>query len=104
MQRIAFKMKLFEGAEAEYKKRHDALWPELQSLLQEVGIHDYAIFLDESTNSLFGVLKAEDPEKLDNLPQHPVMQRWWQYMSDLMETNLDHSPVQTPLKEVFYLP
>jgi L-rhamnose mutarotase len=104
MQRIAFKMKLFEGAETEYKKRHDAIWPELELLLTETGIHDYSIFLDESTNSLFAVLKAEDPGKLDNLPQHPVMQRWWQYMSDLMETNPDHSPVQTPLKEVFYLP
>ena len=61
-------------------------------------------FLDETTNSLFGVLKAEDPKLLDNLPAHPVMQRWWEYMGDIMESNPDHSPVQVPLKEVFYLP
>ncbi len=104
MHRIAFKMQLFKGFEEEYKKRHDEIWPELKALLKESGISDYAIFLDETTNSLLGVMKAEDLEKLDNLPQQPVMQRWWQYMSDIMETHPDHSPVQTALKEVFYLP
>lgn len=104
MHHIAFKMQLHKGCEAEYKKRHDEIWPELKQLLKETGISDYVIFLDETTNSLFGVMKADDPTKLDNLPQQPVMQRWWHYMADIMETNPDHSPVQVPLKEVFYLP
>ena len=104
MHRIAFKMKLFPGFEEEYKKRHDELWPELEALLKEAGISDYSIFLDQTTNSLFGVLKATDPKLLDNLPAHPVMQRWWKYMSDIMESNPDNSPVQVPLKEVFFLP
>ena len=104
MHRIAFKMQLFPGFEEEYKKRHDEIWPELHALLKETGISDYSIFLDETTNSLFGVLKAEDPELLNNLPAHPVMQKWWKHMGDIMESNPDNSPVQTPLKEVFYLP
>ena len=104
MHHIAFKMQLFKGFEEEYQRRHSAIWPELQGLLKESGISDYAIFLDETTNSLFGVMKAEDPKKLDNLPQHPVMQRWWKYMADIMETHPDYSPVQIPLKEIFYLP
>lgn len=102
--RIAFKMQLFKGFEEEYKKRHDEIWPELQSLLKETGVSDYSIFLDETTNNLFGILKAEDPKLLDNLPLHPVMQRWWKYMGDIMESNPDHSPVQIQLKEVFYFP
>ena len=104
MHRIAFKMQLFAGCEEEYKKRHDELWPELEQLLKETGINDYSIFLDPTTNSLFGVMKAEDPAKLDNLPSTPVMQKWWKYMGDIMESNPDNSPVQTPLKEVFHLP
>ena len=104
MQIVAFKMKLFPGFEEEYKRRHDELWPELQELLKLTGISEYSIFLDEETNSLFGVLKVTDPKNLDNLPQHKVMQRWWQYMSDIMESNPDNSPVSIPLKEVFYLP
>ncbi len=104
MHRIAFKMKIFSGCEEEYKRRHEQLWPDLQQLLKDAGIHDYSIFFDETTNSLFGVMKAEDKAKLAALPSHPVMQKWWKYMADIMETNADHSPVQTQLKEVFYLP
>ncbi|WP_315817819.1 L-rhamnose mutarotase [Paraflavitalea speifideaquila] len=60
--------------------------------------------LDDSTHSLFGVLTVNDPKALDDLPAHPVMQRWWAYMKDIMETNDDNSPISIPLKEVFYLP
>ena len=73
MQRVAFKMQLFKGQEAEYKKRHDQLWPELESLLKETGIMEYSIFLDEVTGDLFGVLKISDALKLDALPDQPVM-------------------------------
>jgi L-rhamnose mutarotase len=104
MKRVAFKMKLHKGKEAEYKKRHDEIWPELQALLKDTGIVEYSIFLDSTTNSLFGVLKIKDPSLLDKLPAHPVMQRWWKYMADIMDSNPDNSPVSVPLDEVFYLP
>ena len=104
MTRVAFKMQLFADKKEEYKKRHDEIWPELVLLLKETGISEYSIFLDETTNSLFGVLKAEDPAALDNLPSHAVMQKWWKYMGDIMESNPDNSPVSISLQEVFYLP
>lgn len=104
MARVAFKMQLFKGQEAEYRKRHDEIWPELAQLLRKNGISNYSIFLDESTNSLFGVLEATDPSALDRLPENAIMQKWWAYMADIMETNPDKSPISLPLKEVFYLP
>ena len=104
MQRVAFKMKLLKGKEDEYKKRHDEIWPELKSLLKQTGVEEYSIFLDEETNVLFGVLKIEDPMKLDELPNHPIMKKWWSYMKDMMETNEDGSPVSVRMNEVFYLP
>ena len=104
MERIAFKMKLYEGREEEYKKRHDEIWPELKILLKESGVEDYSIFLDEETNILFGVLKIKNALKLDELPDHPVMKNWWAHMKDIMDSNEDNSPVSVPLKEVFYLP
>mgnify|MGYP000952289771 CR=1 FL=1 len=104
MERVAFKMKLFKGQEAEYKRRHSELWPELQVLLQESGIKDYSIFLEENTGDLFGYLTIDDKTKLDKLPGLPVMKKWWAYMKDIMETNPDNSPVSITLQEVFYLP
>jgi L-rhamnose 1-epimerase len=104
MQRVAFKMQLHKGFEAEYRKRHDEIWPELQTLLKQTGVQEYSIFLDPPTGNLFGFLKIDHPIKLDELPLHPVMQKWWAYMKDIMESNPDNSPVSYPLKEVFYLP
>ena len=104
MERVAFKMKLFKGKEAEYKKRHDEIWPELSQLLGRAGIREYSIFLDEETGFLFGFLKIPDRGALDRLPAEPIMKKWWNHMKDIMESNPDDSPVSVPLKEVFYLP
>lgn len=104
MHRIAVKMKLLNGFEDEYQKRHDQIWPELKLLLKQNGINDYSIFLDPETNTLFAVLKVEDTHLLDKLAAEQIMQRWWTHMKDIMEINQDHSPVQIPLKEVFYMP
>ena len=102
--RIAFTMKLHPGKEAEYRRRHDAIWPELAALLKETGIEEYSIFLEEATGVLFGYLRVGDPAKLGLLPAQAVMQKWWDYMKDIMDSNPDHSPVTIALKEVFYLP
>ena len=91
------------GQSEEYQRRHDIIWPELVDLLHETGIRDYSIFLDEETNALFGILEIDQPTRLDDLPNHPVMQRWWAFMADIMETNPNNEPVSLPLREVFYL-
>ncbi|PJJ10663.1 L-rhamnose mutarotase [Flavobacterium sp. 1] len=101
--RNAFKMKLKKGFEAEYKKRHDEIWPELASLLSESGIQDYSIFLDEETLVLFAVQKLSPDFDEAFLPNHPIVKKWWAYMGDIMETNPDNSPLSASLKEVFHL-
>ena len=103
MQRHAFKMFLNPGCTAEYHKRHDEIWPELVKLLQEAGISNYSIHLDEETNTLFGYLERTDHHAMADLPAHPVMKRWWQHMKDIMRTNADGSPVAIPLTEVFFM-
>ena len=103
MQRHAFKMKLKPGVVAEYKKRQDEIWPELSRELRAAGISDYSIFLDEETLTLFAVQKLSDKNSAAALPNSPILRKWWDYMSPLMETYPDNSPVAMPLKEVFHL-
>jgi L-rhamnose mutarotase len=103
MLRIAFKMKLNKHGEEEYKRRHEAIWPELKTLLKKAGIKDYSIFLDEQTNSLFAYLTVKDADRLGELAQEGIMKKWWSHMADIMETNQDNSPVSIFLTEVFYL-
>ena len=103
MKRHAFKMKLKPGCESEYRRRHDEIWPELADAIRKSGISDYSIFLDDETLTLFAVQKMEGPDSGMDLPNHPVVRKWWSYMADLMEVYPDNSPVCNPLKEVFYL-
>ncbi|TPP05447.1 L-rhamnose mutarotase [Rhizobium glycinendophyticum] len=103
-ERYAFKMKLNPGMEAEYRKRHDEIWPELVALLHDAGISDYSIHLDPETNILFGVLSRPRDHKMADLPNHPVMKRWWAHMADIMQSNPDNSPVAVDLVPVFHLP
>ena len=103
MQKYAFRMRLNPGREAEYRRRHDAIWPELADLLKAAGVSDYSIHFDRETGLLFGVLWRRDDHGMADLPQHPVMRRWWAHMADIMETNPDNSPVAVPLETVFQL-
>ena len=104
MEKIAFVMQLNPGCEAEYKKRHDEIWPELVDELKQVGIEDYSIFLHPQTLQLFGVLWRKDDHKMAQLPATAVMQRWWAYMGDIMQANPDNSPVASDLPMVFHMP
>jgi L-rhamnose mutarotase len=97
-------MQLNPGCEAEYKRRHDEIWPELVDLLHEAGVSDYSIFLDPDTLTLFGVLLRRPDHGMASLAAQAVMQRWWAHMADLMQTHPDNEPVAVPLVPVFHLP
>lgn len=102
-EKIAFKMQLLPGFEAEYRRRHDAIWPELVDLLHEAGVSDYSIFLDPETLTLFAVLVRRDDHTMDRLPETAVMRRWWAMMRDIMVVHPDGEPVATPLRPVFHM-
>ncbi|MBI9106728.1 MAG: L-rhamnose mutarotase [Spirochaetales bacterium] len=96
-------MKIKPGTAAEYKKRHDEIWPELVGLLKGAGVSDYSIFFDEDTNTLFAVQKVEGEGGSQDLGTNPIIKKWWKYMADIMEVNDDYSPVSILLPEVFYM-
>ncbi|WP_321478713.1 L-rhamnose mutarotase [uncultured Bacteroides sp.] len=101
MKREAFKMYLKPGCEAEYEKRHNAIWPELKKMLSDGGVYDYSIYWDKETNILFACQKVKGDESSQDMGSSPIVQKWWDYMADIMETNPDNSPVSIPLKEIF---
>lgn len=103
-ERYVFRMRLNDGMADEYKRRHDAIWPDLVDLLRDAGVSDYSIHLDEETGHLIGVLTRENDHSMDALRNHPVMQKWWAYMGEIMDTNEDSSPVAVPLTPLFYMP
>jgi L-rhamnose mutarotase len=99
----AFRMQLKPGVVEEYRRRHDEIWPELSEAISAAGIYDYSIFLDEETLSLFAVLKLRDGETSAELPEQPVMKKWWDYMAPLMHVEPGNRPKEWPLVPLFHL-
>ena len=101
--RKSFKMKLIEGRDKEYEKRHNELWPEMEEMIHKYGGENYSIFLDKETNILYGYIEVESNERWSESANTEICKKWWAYMADIMETNPDNSPVSMDLKEVFHL-
>lgn len=99
----AFKMKLKSGCAEEYKKRHDQIWPELKKTISSTGVYDYSIYLDEETMTLFAVQKLKPGNTADTQKDMPIVRKWWDMMTDIMDVNPDNSPICTDLKEVFHM-
>ena len=99
--REAFRMHLKPGCAAEYAKRHRDIWPEVKKKIEESGVYDYSIFLDEETGNLFAFQRTKGDKGSQDLGSEEIIQKWWDYMKDLMDTNPDNSPVSIPLREVF---
>lgn len=103
MIRKAFQMTLYPGNQAEYERRHNPIWPELQAVLRQYGVQTYSIFLDRSTDRLFAYAECESAERWQQIAATEVCQRWWLHMRELMQTNEDNSPLAVELTEVFHL-
>ncbi|MCB1500692.1 MAG: L-rhamnose mutarotase [Bauldia sp.] len=103
METLAFRMKLKPGMEAEYRRRHDAIWPEMLALLRAAGISDYTIFLDRETDALFAVFRCATPDAMASLADDPIERRWNTHMADLLEVNADDSAVVVDLVPLFHM-
>jgi len=103
MKRIAFTMTLRPGAQAEYVRRHNPIWPELQQVLKAHGVSHYSIFLEPQTDRLFAYAVIESEEQWQQIANTEACRRWWAHMEELMLTNPDDSPVALELAEVFHL-
>jgi len=101
--RKAFRMKVHPGHEAEYERRHRPIWEELADTLRSHGVSRYSIFLDPATQDLFAYAEIEDEARWAAIASTDVCRRWWQYMSDIMPSAADNSPLSRELNEVFRL-
>ncbi len=93
------------GMAAEYEKRHNPIWAELEAALKEHGASNYSIFLHEPTGRLFGYVEIEDEAKFARIAETDVCRRWWRYMTEVLECENDCSTKgkEEPLREVFHL-
>lgn len=96
-------MSVNPGAEAEYERRHQPVWPELEAVLLRHGVASYSIFLDPETRLLFAYVECSGEAQWNAVADTPECRRWWHHMRDLMPTGPQDRPVSRDLREVFHI-
>ena len=99
----AFRMRVHPDHVVEYERRHNPIWPELETVLKAHGVGRYFIFLDETTADLFAYAEIESEDRWQAIARTEVCQRWWQSMQALMPSHADGSPESRDLRQVFNL-
>jgi len=93
MPRVAFLLGLKPDADsAAYKRRHDAIWPEMSAALRAAGLRNYGIY--RHGTQLFAHCEVDDWAAAQRyLTENSVKQRWQAYMADLLDVPIDPATV-----------
>ena len=104
MERMAWKGRIRPGKKEEYIRRHNEIWPEMKAVLKEAGVCNYTIFA--SGEELFGYYECSRGVAFAEKAQaeSPVVNRWNEYMKDILEREMDpETGAQPKLEPVFRL-
>jgi len=96
-------MTLHAGSEAEYERRHNPIFADLEQTLLDHGVTSYSIFVDPITRDLFAYVEMESEELWQRIAETDACRHWWRHMRELMVVNPDDSPESRDLREVFHL-
>jgi len=90
MERVGFMLKVKKDRLAEYRLRHQAVWPDMLQALSETGWHNYSLFISED-GIVFGYLETEDfAAALAGMDGTEVNGRWQTEMADFFELDGAH--------------
>jgi L-rhamnose mutarotase len=86
MQRVAFILKVRPEKIDEYKRHHEAVWPDMQDALRRTGWHNYSLFMRDD-GLLFGYFEAEESfaASLAGMAKEEVNARWQAFMAPYFE-------------------
>lgn len=103
MKRIAFVMRVKPGQETEYRRRHEAVWPEMLLALKDAGCSNYSIYM--KGRDLFAYMEVEDFERFKRMmAANADSQRWEEQMRPIMEQAIQpETGFHEVLPEVFHL-
>jgi len=103
MERVGFTMRLLPGQEAEYRRRHAAVWPEMLDALRAAGARHYSIFIHGA--ELFAYLEVDDFDAFRaSMAATEINDRWQAEMASLIDPLTDPATgFHQRLEEVFHL-
>lgn len=105
MERVCFLGRVRAERLAEYRERHERVWPEMLDALRQAGWRSYSLFLTED-GLLVGYLETDDYQAaLHRMAATAVNARWQREMAPYF-TELDGRPPDQGFRriaEVFHL-
>jgi L-rhamnose mutarotase len=105
MTRVGFTLKVKAGLIEEYKRRHEAVWPEMLDALRRTGWRNYTLFM-RPDGTLFGYFETPGSfaDALDGMSAEEVNGRWQREMASFFEGTGGHADtMMDELVEVFHL-
>ena len=106
MQRFGTMIRLKPGFEAEYKRYHAAVWPEVLSRITDCNIRNYSVFFRD--NVLFGYFEYHGSDIKNDwakMAADPKTQEWWAIMGPMQDALPTRKEGEwwAEMEEVFHL-
>ena len=106
MKRVGFLLKVKEERLEEYRRIHEAVWPDMLEALSRHGWHNYSLFLRED-GLLFGFVETPEglPKAVEGMNSEEANTRWQEMMAPFFESpdGARADEILVELREVFHL-
>lgn len=103
MERICFRFEIYPGQEAEYKRRHDEIWPELVEAIKECGLANYSLFRRQQEIVAYVECHPDAATAFEKLSGYEANDRWATWFEDVIVSLTDENGKLVTLDEVWHL-
>ena len=103
MERVCFTFSIFEGQEAEYKKRHDEIWPELVDVIKAAGMQNYSLFRRGTEIIAYVECVPDAATCFAEVGKSEHNTRWSQWFTDVIVSLADENGELRRAEEVWHL-
>jgi L-rhamnose mutarotase len=101
--RLCFTFELYEGAEDEYKKRHDEIWPELVAAIKDAGFSNYSLFRRGTQVVAYAEIEPDLETAMTKLGQSEYNAKWAKWFEELIVNLTDARGNLMTFTEVWHL-
>lgn len=103
MERLCFLMHLVPGMEAEYEKRHDEIWPDMQAAVYDAGFRNYSLFRRGTQVIGYAECVPDIATVLTKMGAAEVNTRWGESFSNIIASMTDETGDLIRYTEVWHL-
>jgi L-rhamnose mutarotase len=103
MERLCFTFEIYPGQEAEYKRRHDEIWPELVEAIQTSGFRNYSLFRRDQQIVAYVECDPDVATAFEALSAYEANDRWSEWFKDVIVSLTDADGKLITLDEVWHL-